>query len=215
MPSILRANSKKQARRKSQCPSPRKCPTPAAIVELHDFLNTLSFPMSSSILLESVAEVLRRMELVHTLDPEHDIVNASIDLDHGRVEFLAHFDPECRVHELFVRFPIYSREEQNARSADFTCRHNVSVRKFTLCFNPDGGYWSFRLTFNRDADGSINGELLEEAIRCLLRYSDNLFPYLLRLLAGNEKPATLIEQFEAKLAAFLKPEDDAIPPDQA
>lgn len=172
--------------------------------------------MSSSTLLESVAEVLRRMELEHTLDPEHDLVNSTIDLADGRVEFFAHFDPECRVHELLVRFPVFSREEQHPRSADFTCRHNTSVNKLALCFNPDGGFWGLRLTFNRDADGSINGDLLESATRHLLRHADNLFPYLLRLLAGHEKPATLIEQFEARLVELSNDEDDDTPPpDQA
>lgn len=178
-------------------------------------MGAASIPMSSSTLLESVAEVLRRVELEHTLDPEHDLVRAIIHLTDGRVEFLAHFDPGCRVHELIVRFPVFSRERQHPRSADFACRHNTSVHKFTLCFNPDGGSWGLRLTFNRDADGSINDDLLEVAVRHLVGHADALFPCLLRLLAGHEKPSTLIEQFEASLAAPGPDEEDAPPPDQA
>ncbi len=161
--------------------------------------------MSTSTLLESAAEVFRGMEIDPTVDNEKQLIHFDLGLNDGRVEFLAFLDSEVHVHNLAIRFPIFSPKKHRVRSAEFACRYNMSVMKTALCFDPDTGHWHLRLLFNRDANGTLNLELFESAIHHLVQHADKLLPTILRLVTNHEKPATLMEQLEARL---VDPDDD-------
>ena len=161
--------------------------------------------MSTSTLLESAAEVFRGMEIDYTVDTENQVIQFGLSLNDGNVEFFAFLDSEIHVHHLVIRFPIFSPNEHRVRSAEFACRYNMSVMKTALCFDPDTGRWHLRLLFNRDANGTLNLELFESAIHHLAQHADKLLPTILRLVTNHEKPATLMEQLEARLE---DPDDD-------